>query len=599
MSTTFILATTDLQLAAAWEAQIPADQPIVRLFSAAHQPVTQPGLSAVVVLDASSEPSLPSSLVRCPTIYVGEPRSLPFEQARLAARARVFLDYEESTHRLAEFLPLMGELAAKESMISLMVDKDKGRRAEISGSRPPMRPPSNVGTETAELWDFLEGAVDSIDSRDRLLGEFRRASRYLLRASHAVFFLRDGDGFRADRGTSFFPNDDPLVAYLESHPAVIDGANWDGPADPMAELAVRNRLAMWGARLLAPIHDNGRLLGLIALGVRDDGQPYDESDRVRTVCVARLLRQFLNKSLQLGRLQIFANQATLGAKYLPSTLILAPEETVPRHVPLVVRDLIGRVRRTREVSRATPGEGQPFRASAGLVAETGGVWVFWEEASSEVHDAASRRRVARMGLLRELALTLSHELGNALVSLATFRQVSETTPLPPAMLATIKADIVKLEGLSSRLAVMQTLDELVATKVDLRELAQGIGAALGVKVEVGPDPVAISAARELLDFALRSLVETITENRGELGGRDLVLQVRSTGTGKELTGLLSLKGKHLELEGILPEPVVGAVPNQGRMGVFLAKEILRLHHGEIHAGPGMEGTEILISVRSC
>ena len=31
---------------------------------------------------------------------------------------------------------------------------------------------------------------------------------------------------------------------------------------------------------------------------------------------------------------------------------------------------------------------------------------------------------------------------------------------------------------------------------------------------------------------------------------------------------------------------------------FLAKEILRLHHGEIHAGPGMEGTEILISVRA-
>ena len=34
------------------------------------------------------------------------------------------------------------------------------------------------------------------------------------------------------------------------------------------------------------------------------------------------------------------------------------------------------------------------------------------------------------------------------------------------------------------------------------------------------------------------------------------------------------------------------------LGVFLAKEILRLHHGEIHAGPGMEGTEILISLRS-
>ena len=42
------------------------------------------------------------------------------------------------------------------------------------------------------------------------------------------------------------------------------------------------------------------------------------------------------------------------------------------------------------------------------------------------------------------------------------------------------------------------------------------------------------------------------------------------------------RGVPIELEGILPEPVEGAVPNQGRLGVFLAKEILRLHHGEIH-----------------
>jgi len=47
----------------------------------------------------------------------------------------------------------------------------------------------------------------------------------------------------------------------------------------------------------------------------------------------------------------------------------------------------------------------------------------------------------------------------------------------------------------------------------------------------------------------------------------------------------------------LPEPSDGAIPNQGRLGVFLAKEILRLYHGEIHAGPGLEGTEILISFR--
>jgi len=94
------------------------------------------------------------------------------------------------------------------------------------------------------------------------------------------------------------------------------------------------------------------------------------------------------------------------------------------------------------------------------------------------------------------------------------------------------------------------------------------------------------------------LITSVVENRPTLGLRDLALQVRATGEGAERTALLSLKGKHLELEGILPEPKDGSVPNQGRLGVFLAKEVLRLHHGEIHAGPGLEGTEILFSLRS-
>jgi hypothetical protein len=310
-----------------------------------------------------------------------------------------------------------------------------------------------------------------------------------------------------------------------------------------------------------------------------------------------LLRHLLAKSAQFGRLNQLADQTNLGAKYLPSTLVLGPDENAPRHVPLVVRELIGQCRRTREICRAMPSAGQAFRVSAGVVTETGGVWAFWQEASGEVHDASERQRADRRGLLRELALTLSHELGNALVSLATFRFSTPENPLPNAIMEAAKSDVTKLEELNRHLALMQTLHEGQAEPVDIRELAQSIGNALGLRVEVGPDPVVLGVSKKLLDFALRSLVETITENRGELGAKELALQVRSTGTGAELTALLSLKGKTLELEGILPEPVEGAVPNQGRVGVFLAKEILRLHHGEIHAGPGMEGTEILISVR--
>jgi hypothetical protein len=547
------------------------------------------GFSAVVVLDASCENTVPPALLKYPTIYVGEPRSLPFEQAKLGGRARVYLSYEESVSRLREFLPLVEELAEKQSMVELLTDKAR----RIGAARPSIRPSAN---DTSELWDFLEGAVENLDTRERLIAEFRRASRYLLRASHAVFFLREADGFRADRGTSFFSSDDPLVAFLENHPAVIDGLMWNSPADPVAELAVRNRLALWGARLLVPVHDNGRLLGLIALGIRDDGQPYDESDHARAVFFARLLRHFLAKSAQLTRLNQIAEHTRVGTKYLPGTLVLGPDEAVPRHVPLVVRDLIGQSRRSREVCRVMPGVGQPFRASAGLVAETGGVWAYWEEASGEVHDAAARQRADRRSLLRELALTLSHELGNALVSLTMYRQAG-SSQLPPALVDTVKGDVTKLETLNRQLALMQTFHEADATPTELRDLAKTIGNATGVRVEVGPDPVMLSVSPKLIEFALRSLVSTIAENRGELGTKDLSLQLRSTGSGDELTALVSIKGKQLELEGILPEPAEDAVPNQGRVSVFLAKEVLRLHQGEIHAGPGLEGTEILISFR--
>jgi len=590
MPTLVILATSDAALAESWERQLPPGRVALRLSAHAFSAGTAPGFAAVVILDAVADQTLPPTLARCPTIFVGEPRSLPFEQAKLGGRAKIYLSYEESAVRLRELLPLVEEVAEKQSMLDLLIEKN--RRAEPL--RAPVRAPA---PDTADVWDFLEGAVENLDTRDRLVAEFRRASRQLLRASHAVFFLREAEGFRADRGTSFFAADDPLVAFFEHHPAVIDGTNWDSPADPVAELAVRNRLALWGARLLVPVHDNGRLLGLIALGVRDDGQAYDDADRARAIFFARLLRHLLAKSAQFGRFNQLAEQTSLGAKYLPSTLVLGANENAPRHVPLIVRELIGQCRRTRETSRALPSEGQPFRASVGVVAETGGIWAFWQEASGEVHDAGMRQRADRRGLLRELALTLSHELGNALVSLATFRFSTAENPLPQAILEAAKSDVTKLEALNRHIALMQTLHEGQAEAVDIRELAQGIGQALGLRVEVGPDPVMLAVSKKLLEFALRALVETITENRGQLGPKELTLQVRSTGTGSELTALLSIKGKTLELEGILPEPVEGAVPNQGRVGVFLAKEILRLHHGEIHAGPGMEGTEILISVR--
>src|SRR5690349_15227938 len=114
MPTLVILATTDAALADAWERQLPPGRIALRLGAQTFPGGTAPGFAALVVLDAASESQLPPSLARCPTIFVGEPRSLPFEQAKMSGRARVYLSYEESTARLREFLPLVEEVAEKQ-----------------------------------------------------------------------------------------------------------------------------------------------------------------------------------------------------------------------------------------------------------------------------------------------------------------------------------------------------------------------------------------------------------------------------------------------------------------------------------------------------
>ena len=93
------LITADTALADSWERQLPPGRTVLKLGSFALPGFTASGFAAVVILDAAAERQLPPILERCPTILVGEPSSHPFEQARMAGRARVYLSYDDSRKR--------------------------------------------------------------------------------------------------------------------------------------------------------------------------------------------------------------------------------------------------------------------------------------------------------------------------------------------------------------------------------------------------------------------------------------------------------------------------------------------------------------------
>ena len=554
-------------------------------------PSLPPGLPVVVVADALVIDQIPAVLERCPLVAVGRPHSAAFEHIKMSARAVRCMTYEESSARLGEFLPLLAEIAERRAALDLVTEKNQRN----VNSKPPM--PMPTGSGIMDMWDFLEGAVENMGSRERLLAEFRRASRHVLNASHIVFFLREEGEFRADRGSSHCPIDDPLILYLSTRPVVLDGAEWPGPPDPLAEMASRNRMALWGARLLVPMHDNGHLTGVIACGVRNDGQPYDEQDKARAVSFARLLREFLRQNKQSIRLSGLYERSLVGDRYFPYTQLLDAGEEPSTEMPVAVRSLVGKARRDRTTCRLRPGPGQPFRAAAGMVSETGGAWAFWEEASNDVADRMEDQRRNRLDLLRDLSLTLNHEVGNSLVSLAAWGNRPSQQRMPAALRKSIESDVARLNRLNRDLVKLAEFALMQPATADLRNILEAAGEALGTPVEVPPDPVEIEVVSDLVQYALESLLETILENQPKDPSRELKVQLRSTGDAAALTALISIQGSGLELEGILPSPSVDGVPNQGRLAVFIAKEIVRLHGGEIHAGPGMEGTEILLSLR--
>jgi hypothetical protein len=587
-----LLATDDPDLLRAWWTLVGPGRPILTL-NDANLPgaLLPPQVPMVVVVDEATVEKLPRACRNCPTIFVGNPESAVFQQLPQFGRTRICLSHEDSRKRLGEFLPLLEELAERGASLELVAER--ARRAEAL--RTPAPDPV-FSAAAPDVWEFFDGLIENSTSREHVLREFRRATRRFLRASTTLFLLREDNGFRADQGELTCSFDDPVVHYLAAHPGLLDGVDWPYPPEPSIEFAVRHRLATWGARLLVPLHENGRLVGIMGLGVREDGRAYEAVDRMRAISLARLLRQMLAQSAQFGGLS--RPGGLHFDKPIPGLLVLAPDEMVPTHVPPAVAALIAEARHHRTSAQLAPTPEKPIRAGASFIAETFGTWAWWEDATGEMQEQLRRQRAERLALLHDLALTLNHELGNSLVSLAALRHNPGAETNSPVLLAAIKRDIASLESINRQLASIPTFSEVQPEPVDLRVLLHSVGRKTGVFVETGPDPIELSVAPKLIEFGLESIIESIAENRPGLGKRNLVLQLRASGQNGAITALLTVRGASLALEGILPAPAPGAVPSHGRIGVFIAKEIIRLHGGTIEAGAGMDGPEIWITVHN-
>ncbi len=151
------------------------------------------------------------------------------------------------------------------------------------------------------------------------------------------------------------------------------------------------------------------------------------------------------------------------------------------------------------------------------------------------------------------------------------------------------------DDLSQLASILEELPELVDMRHILEELRERNRS---VHFEIGEKPIHLNVVRRLLVFALDEILSGVLINRGKIVIDDSI-SIRLRGVGREASevALISIRGRDMELEGVLPERGPNSTPSHGRIGVLIAREIIRLHNGSIHSGPGMEYTEVLISLR--
>lgn len=596
MPATIILTTSDTGLEAAWKKILHPREPAAFARPADLQrELLRPG-ARVWISDVNDPRARLSTGHGTLVILVGEPHSHPFEQARQNRSARLFLSYAESRERLGECVNLLEEIADKNSQLQSALERS--RRSES----PFPREAAPVAAEPVESWDFLESALAHLDDQPRLLDEFRRAARYILKSGKVLYFFRQLDAFVSDDEAHRCDAGHPLVLWLEEHPAAVDLSQWSGIDDPALDAPIRQQLLTWGARILVPLHAHGQLLGWMALGPRADGAPYRESDRFRAVLHGRLLERCLERSAQLRDYHQAELAINYRAQYLPGARLITRAELATTELPVEVRAVASEALHTQQTVVQAARVPYRYRVQAGPVPEIDGVWAVWEDSAPEIERVQVILEQSRRELFRNLGLTLSHELSNPLVSLVTFAQLltrGSNSPVGSAALAqevALTTEVAKLKLLNEHATLLSEIAQPVAQATDLNLILTEIATTRGLTTRFLEEHLVLLLDPNLVKFAFCSILDAIGANRLDEGLQHLILTLRAVGEGAQRQAIITIEGKRLELDGTLPLPVAGATPNQGRLSVFLAREILRLHGGTLQAGPGLKGTDIQISL---
>ncbi|HZZ19061.1 MAG TPA: hypothetical protein VFE25_06825, partial [Opitutaceae bacterium] len=514
MSATFVLTTKDPQLESEWARQLPTRPLAISDDDLLARELQRPGARVWIrdIRDGGANQVPHADTV---IIVVGEPQSLPFEEARTSRANAYCLSYEESVTQLRRVAPLAAELAQSRAVLSIL--HDRPRRVDQASSEA-----SDSSRRKLDDLEFLAASIDHLEDRERLIDEFRRGARAQIRSSKVVVFLREEKRFVAEGEKFECSANHDLVMWLQEHAAIVDASTLDSVEKPAVEASIRQKLGEWNSRLLVPIEVHGVLEGWVTFGPRADGRAYSNADRDDALMLVRLFSRLLGQHRQLKAATAVHKEVSLLKKFGPRFAVIAANGKTEEALPVEVREVAAlALRDGKRIER----EFGRVRVTAGPVPGLGGCWVWWDDAAPTAEATAQKREAERHQILHDLGIMISHELANAMFSVSTYfqhlrRQRTDEAAHP--LIERVGHDMERMKAMPHLLSTLYEMSKQPTARVDMKRIIQSVAKEVGGVANTPDSPLLIWGHEKNLHDALIWLCREIvgTKDRVETVARD-------------------------------------------------------------------------------
>jgi hypothetical protein len=594
MSATFVLTTQDAELAAGWARQLPTQPLSLPSGDALLRELLRPGARVWIkdICDANAAcPAHPDTV----TILVGEPRSVPFEEARSDRSNTYSLSYDESRTQIRRLAPLAAELAQSRAVLSVLQDRPK--RAD-----PAAPEPAEHGRHGMDDLEFLAASIDHLEDRTRIIDEFRRGVRARIRSSRVAVFLRDEKRYVAENEGWDCSAGHDLVRWLQEHAAIVDSATLDSVDNAAVEASIRQKLGEWNSRLLVPVEVHGALEGWVVFGPRADGRPYSMADRDDALMLVRLLSRLLGQHRLLRSAISVQREVALIQKFGPRFCVIGASGKTDEAMPVEAREIAALA--LREGKRIEREYGR-IRVAAGPIPGAGGCWVWWDESALTAESSAQKREAERHQILHDLGIMISHELANAMFSVSTYfqhlrRQRSTDDPAHP-LIERVGQDMERMKAMPHLLSTLYEMSKQPTSRVDMKRVVQSVAKEIGGHANTPESGPVIWGHEKNLHDALvwlcREIVET--KERVESVARDakITLSLQQRRRDDESICLVTISYPGLRVDQIKVGEAT-STEEYPTVPVYLAREVIRFHFGTVHVGQGLDGPELMIALKS-